>query len=164
MKKQLLTAGIISVVGLTGTLGVTSASAMSGERLGGENGMIAKIVERFNLEEEEVTGFFEEQRAERDSEREDRQDERLAEAAADGTLTEAQSDLIKEKTHELQAEREANMDSDLTREERRAQMQERRTALQAWAEKNDIPDEFVGQGHRHGGPNAGKGGKLTTTE
>jgi len=152
MKKQLLTAGIVSVVGLAGVGGLATVSAATDDEANGRDGMISQLVERFNLDETEVSAFFDEQRESREAEREAKQAERLSAAVEEGELTQTQVDLITEKRAEIKAEREEAKDADLSDEERKANMEENRAELEAWAEENDIPMSFIGHGGKHGGP------------
>jgi len=158
MKKQLVTAGIISAIGLTGAAGVSTASAMTGAQKGNRDQTTTQLAERFKLDENEVKSFFEEQQAGRQADREKQQAERLASAVKDGTLTQEQADLITKKTAENRAEHEADRNSDATREERQAERTEHQAEMKAWAAENGIPDSFMGQGPANGGQGHGPRG------
>ncbi len=76
---------------------------------------------------------------------------RLAQAVTDGTLTQAQADLIEAKAAELKATMEASRTADqaLTLAERKAKMDAQQTALKTWAATNNIPETYL---HFVGGP------------
>ncbi|HYH75482.1 MAG TPA: hypothetical protein VD735_06005 [Candidatus Saccharimonadales bacterium] len=158
LKKGLLVAGAVTSVGIAGLTGLGVASAAtstSGD--GGSSSLITKIAEKFNLSESDVQAVFDADRSEREAEREQHMEERLSQAVTDGDLTSAQKEAILAKYKTLQSEREADKDSmqDLTAEERKAAMEAERTALQTWADENDIPNEYlryVMGGGGHGGP------------
>lgn len=123
--------------------------------------LIERIASRFNLSTSDVQSVFDEDRKEHQAEMEQRFEERLSEAVANGTVTEEQKALILAKHEELQKEREANFESrkDMTPEERRADAEKHREEMKTWAEANNIPDEFVGPGMDGGmhGPGDGMG-------
>lgn len=108
--------------------------------------LIERIASRFNLSTSDVQSVFDEDRKEHQAEMEQRFEEKLSEAVSNGTITEKQKALILAKHEELQKEREADFEArkDMTPEERRADAEKHREEMKAWAEANNIPDEFVG--------------------
>lgn len=123
--------------------------------------LIERIASRFNLNKDDVQNVFNEDREARQAQMEQRFEERLSEAVTNGTITEEQKALILAKHEELQKEREANFEArkDMTPEERRADAEKHQEEMNAWAEANNIPDEFVGPGMDGGmhGPGHGDG-------
>jgi hypothetical protein len=125
--------------------------------------LVTAIATKFNLNAAEVQTVVDEtmqaEHAAREAQMQQAQAARLSAAVTAGKLTQAQADLITAKTAELRATMEANRiaNQSLTMEQRKAKMDEQRTALQAWATANNIPTEylhFVGGGKGmgvHGG-------------
>jgi len=115
--------------------------------------MVQKIAERFGLDENDVEAVFDEMHAEHHAELQMRFEERLDKAVEDGLITEEQKQLILDKHEELQAERQANMESfrNLTPEERQEKMAAQKAELDNWAQENGIDLELlVGPGMMHG--------------
>lgn len=159
MRKQLITAGIVTTVGLAGVTGVGMASAMT--NLNGSTDPFTNLVDaistKFNLNKDDVQKVFDEQRAAMQAERETQVKDKLAQLVKDGKLTQAQVDKINAKRAELQKEREAAKTSTdtKTREEMKTEMDAKRTELETWAKDNGISTEYlryVMGGGRHGGP------------
>ncbi len=158
MKKKLLIAATVATIGIGGlSMGVASAATDSS---GPRDGIVDKIATKFGLNKTEVQAVFDESRTEREAERLTNLQEKLAAAVKDGTLTQKQSDAILAKFKELQAAREANRDKfeSMTDEERKAAMEEARTAFEKWKTDNNIPDGFA-RLIRMGGPGHGFGGE-----
>ena len=153
LNKSLLVSGLATGAVVT-TL--AASSLVSAEQTGsnGQQNLIQKIAQRFNLNEDEVEAVFEENREERHAEFEQKFEEKLSGYVEDGKLTEEQKDKIIAKHKEMQEDREANREQfkNMTHEERHAAMEEKRSELEKWAEENDIPIEYMrfGHGHKHG--------------
>jgi HD superfamily phosphohydrolase len=150
IKKSLLVTGAVAAVGLTGATGIGVASAATDSPSAGlgTSSLIDRVAEKFNLNKEEVKTVFEEEHAERKAEMQQRQEERLDQAVADGKLTEEQKQKILAKLAEVRVQHEAAFESmkDKTPEERKALKQELHGELEdlrAWAEENDIPEEYL---------------------
>lgn len=142
MKKILTyTAIAVAVLGLCGiaTIGVQAEGI-------DENypPIIQNLAERFNLNIDEVKGFFDENRGER-------MQERLVEAG----VTEEQIEALQAKKEELREE--CGSLKDLSREERWAKMQERREEMKDWAEENGIDLSVLGGFGGRPGKGFGKG-------
>lgn len=127
--------------------------------------IIQRLVEKFNLDEAEVTKVLEEAREERQAEMQARFTERLDQAVSDGTITEEQKQLIVAKHEELEALRqeEAQNRGNYSPEEWQTKMQERREEMKSWAEENGIdlsvlmPEPGGMGGHRQGPRGEGMG-------
>jgi len=132
MKKAILISAItVGVLSLIGVLAVNRARA---DESFDYPPIIQKLVERFNLNTEEVQQVFDEVREERQEQGRARFEERLNQAVSDGRITEAQKEAILAKHAEMQAN-QAN----------------HRQEMQAWAEENGIDwPLFLGGGHRGG--------------
>jgi hypothetical protein len=144
IKKSVLIAGAVTGIGLAGItgLGVASAATNNDNK---PNGIIDKIATKFNLNKDEVAQVFEEDRAERETERQLQAEERLTQAVADGKLTEEQKQKILAKQAELKAEMESMREEfkNKTDEERRELKKQHHEQLQQWAEDNDIPQKYL---------------------
>lgn len=160
MKKQLITAGIATAVGVTSLagFGVANAATDTSNSTGPMSSLVDAIATKFNLNESEVQSVFDEQRTQMKAEREAEIKEKVAQLVTDGKITQAQADKINAKRAELKAEREANKDSSdtKTREAMKSEMEAKRTELKTWAEENDIDEQYlryvIGGHGRHGGP------------
>ena len=161
-KKIAVSMLVFSVI-LGGTVyGVNQTSAQ-------ENGMhdslIEKLVAKFNLNKDEVTQVFTEERGARraanDVERQKRLEEKLTLAVTSGEITNEQKQLILNKMAELQKERTANREAhaNLSAEERKTEMDEHKAELEKWASDNGIDLKYLmaGLGRGMGGERMGQG-------
>ena len=145
-KKILFPAIAIALLGIA-LLGTQYASA--DDVSNPQNTLVQKIASKFGLNQDEVQKVFDEARDEHQAEMQKKHEERLNQLVTDGKITEAQKTLLLNKHKELQAEREQNRDEwqNLTPEEKRSQMETRRTELETWAKENGINVEnFHGEG------------------
>lgn len=137
--KKILIVGLI-LVGLAGV--VTGADAFN-------QPVVDKLVERFNLNEDEVAGVFDEARQERRQEmqeqRQEHMEERLDEAVGDGVITADQKQALLNKRAEMQEKRE-----------------QLREEMRTWMDENGFDCETlapycVGYGGRGFGPGKVRG-------
>jgi hypothetical protein len=158
--------------------GISAAYAASDDSEKNQiSSLVTAIAAKFNLDKDEVRAVFDEQRKEMQAERETRMAEiqkkinqdfaaKLAQAVADGKLTQSQANLITDKRAELAATRatikpEMETQKEMTGEERAAQrekMQTRMEDLKSWAADNNIPEEYLpmlGGWGGHGGRGLG---------
>lgn len=158
MKKHILAAGVASVIGITGIGAGVAHAATTSSTEGPRASMVDAIASRFNLNKDEVEKVFDEQHEKMKSERDQQITDKVAQLVSDGKLTQTQADAINSKRAELAAQREANRDTlhDISADERKAKMEAQRTALEKWAEENNIADEYLryvtGHGKGLGGP------------
>lgn len=117
--------------------------------------MAQNIATRFNIDVNEVSAFFDEQREARRAERVAEVETKLDAAVSAGTLTAEQKELLVTKMEENRANREDMRD--LTPEERRTKAEEHRVEMQAWAENNGIDLSTLDLGR--GGPEGGRHGR-----
>lgn len=171
VKKSLAVAGVASgivLAGIAGT-GMVSAATDAGSANGSGNGvsnLVDKIASKFNLNKADVQAVFDEERAAREAEHQQRMGDRLTQAVKDGKITEDQKAKILAKLKEIKADMDANRDTmkDETAAERKAAMEAKRAELEKWASDNNISLEYLrmGMGHHghggHGGPGMGMGG------
>lgn len=130
-----MVAALVSVAGI----GVASAH---GGMFGPDSDVATKLAERFNLNADDVSAFFQEQQTARQADMEAKFEERLNQAVADGKITSEQKDAILAKHQEMQTNREANLEEfkNMTQEEHRAQMEAQRAEMQQWAKDNGLQD------------------------
>jgi len=157
MKKPLLIAGVVSTIGLAGLgAGVAHAATSTDSSDNPMSSLVDKIATKFNLNKDEVQALFDENRTEMEAKREEQVKSDLADLVKAGTITQTQADAITAKRAELQTQRESNKDSfkDLTADERKAKMEEERTALEAWAKEQGLDTKYLRyvMGHGPGGP------------
>lgn len=167
MRKQLITAGIVTTIGLAGVTGVGMASAMTNTNSTNPfTSLVDAIATKFNLNKADVQKVFDEQRAKMEAERETQIKDDLAQLVKDGKLTQAQVDKINAKRAELQKERDAARSSTdtKTRAEIKADMDAKRTELETWAKDNGIPTEYLRYVFGHGGGHMGGPGMMRSAD
>ncbi len=171
MKKHLVIAATAATIGIAGLgAGVAHAATNSDSTTSTSpmSGLVDKLASKFNLNKAEVQQVFDEQKATMNAERETKVKEAVAKLVTDKKITQAQADLINAKRESLEKERETNKDSftDLTQDERKAKMDEKKTALESWAKDNGIDTQYLryvmGGGHGHGGPGGPRSEKPST--
>ena len=153
IKKSLMVAGAIATIGAASTaIGVSAATTGSNSSSG--DGLVTKIAQKFNLNQDEVQKVFDEDRSTHEAEHKAKQEERLSQAVKDGKLTEDQKTKILAKAEEMKSQMEAHMDEmkDKTPEERKALMEKHRTDIEKWASDNGIPMEYLMFSHSKSGP------------
>ncbi len=162
IKKSLLVAGAVTSIGAAGFGGSTLVSAETDPSSNnGANSLVTKLAEKFNLKSEDIQAVFDEDRTAKDVERQAQVEKELTQAVTDGKLTAVQKDKIIAKQKELNAARTAEMtaNKDKTQEERKAEMDAKRTELEKWATENSIPAEYTKyvMGHGNKGLGGGRG-------
>lgn len=159
--KQLIVASIVGTIGMAGlaTAGIANAETSSSSSDNPMSSLVDKIASTFNLDKSKVQEAFDSERTERETQHEQQRAEKLQALVDAGTITKAQKTAIETKLKEMKAERETNKDSlkDLSEDERKAKMDEKREALDTWAEEQGIDlsklhGVFGGPGGGHGGP------------
>jgi competence protein ComGC len=113
----------------------------------GRNGVIERLIERFNLNKDEVNDELNQMQEERQAEMQTRHEERLQQAVEDGVITEAQKQALIDKQNEIQQKQ-----------------QQIRQEMQTWMEESGIDFEALheygcGAGLNMGGPGFGHGFK-----
>lgn len=169
MKKQLLIAGAMASIGIAGITGIGVANAeTSSTNSNPQTKLVEAIASKFNLNKDEVSKVFDEQRSAMEAERTAKADEALTQLVTDKKLTQAQADAIKAKRTEVQAARDADKPDraareSMTEEERKAEMEKRRSEMQTkrseletWAKEQGIDTQYLryvmGGGKHGGGP------------
>lgn len=98
--------------------------------------MIQKLVEKFNLNKDDVSKFVTEQKTVNQQERQKEFEDKLAQLVKDKKLTESQKTALVAKHNEMKANRQNIKDT--TREERQTKMKAEREAYEAWAKSQGI--------------------------
>jgi polyhydroxyalkanoate synthesis regulator phasin len=132
-KKILVVAMALSAAMVAGILGTGLIKA---EERNDYPSLVQKLVERFNLNADEVQEVFDEVREEKHQETEIRFEERLNQAIEEGKISQEQKELILAKREEMRQKQEEM--KDLSFEERQAAMEKHREEMESWAEENGI--------------------------
>ncbi|MBI3341652.1 hypothetical protein HY024_00855 [Candidatus Curtissbacteria bacterium] len=122
----------------TGALGAVQVYAQSSN--GAYPAIVQKLVDKFHLNPDEVKSVFDQNRQERTANRQQKLEDRLSQLVKDGKISQDQKQKILAKLKELQANRQANLQSakSMTPEQRKAAIQKERDDLKAWAQQNGI--------------------------
>jgi hypothetical protein len=104
--------------------------------------LVQRLVDRFNLNENEVNTVMNEFRSENQQQMQNRLEDKLDEGVQAGDITKEQKQLILEKHKTMQLERNNNIN--LSQEDRRQEMLENREELQKWADENGISMDYFG--------------------
>ena len=134
----------VMAVAVLGLCGIATISIQAEDIDENYPPIVQNLAERFNLNVDEVKGFFDQNRGER-------MQERLVEAG----VTEEQIEALQAKKEELREE--CGLLKDLSPEERWAKMQERREEMKGWAEENGIDLSVLGGLGGRPGKGLGKG-------
>lgn len=115
--------------------------------------IVQKISDKFGLKKEDVQAVFDQERSERRSTMEAKHEEQLAQYVKDGKITEAQKKLILEKRSEMEKNMKQSLEAlkNMTPDERKSQMEAKRTELEAWAKENGIDPTYLIGGMGRGG-------------
>lgn len=142
-------------VGSLATASIVGAETASNMSSDPQSSLIDKIASTFNIDKSKLQTVFDEDREAREAAREKEQAAKLQTLVDNGTITSAQKTVIEKKIAELKSQREANRDTmkDLTDDERKAKMDEERTALETWAKEQSL-DLSKLKGILCGGPGA----------
>jgi hypothetical protein len=104
-KKTLIVAlALVATVGL-GTLGLHKASSVNANDISSYHPWVSQLAERFNLDENEVSTFFSEQKQEKLEQMQGTKEEKLNQAVADGIITEGQKMALLERWQEMYAQK-----------------------------------------------------------
>lgn len=163
--KKIAVSVLVFSIALGAGYGINQTSAQG---MNGGSTLIDKLVAKFNLNKDEVTKVFDEnrieQRANMDAKRKATAEENLNAAVSKGELTAEKKQLILEKLTELEKEREVNRTAhqNLSVEERKTEMETHRAEMTKWASDNGIDVKYLmggfGRGLGHGeGAGHGKG-------
>jgi len=138
----------------------TQSYASIQENTDPESAIVEKIATKFGLNKNDVQKVFDEQKTEMHADMQKKNEERLSQLVADGKISETQKTLILNKQKEMQQEREVNRNfkSSKTQGDRKAEMEAKKSELDAWAKDNGIDSQYLRPafgGKGHGGPRMG---------
>ncbi len=142
IKKSLFVTGAVATIGLASLSGaalVAAESANPGDTLA------QKIAQKFNLNEAEVKAVIQENREEHKQEHKQQIEEELTQAVSDGKITEEQKTKLLAKLEEMHKNRQENKDElkDMTKGERRQQMETKKAEMKQWLKDNGIPEDIM---------------------
>lgn len=154
MNKKVLITGLTSAV-IIGSLW-TATRVAAQESIDSSRPMdtlALKIANKFGLNQSEVEAVLGEARQEHQQLRQAQMSQRLEQLVTEGKITQAQKELIEAKHQEMQAARLNQQEAwkSMTRQERQAQMEQKRSELKAWAEENGIDTSYLMMGGRQTG-------------
>lgn len=171
--KRIAATLVLGTLAIAGTIGAGSAFADESNK----ESLTQKIAARFSLSEDEVNSFFEEEKATRQAESAQKQEDKLTQLVTDGKITEDQKALLISKQEEMRTSMEENKGNqkadreemkNMTKEEReadreskKAEMEASRAEMESWLETNGIDKELLptlGMGGGHKGGHRGQGG------
>jgi len=171
-RKTKIIAGAFLALGLTaGTFSLVNASTTNG--VNPVSSLVNAIATKFNLKPADVQQVFNDQRAQMKVRMDQTFAQRLAQAVTNGTLTQAQADLITAKKVEVDAF-VASLKGK-TPAEIQAAMKTKMDSLKQWATANNIPNEYLMfggfggrgmggmRGHGMGRPNDNDADDATTS-
>ena len=140
LKKGVIAAAAVATVGVAGLTATQAVLAATDSTDNPESSLVDKLATKFGLNKSDVQAVFDEDHSEREAEHEAKAAERLQALVDDGTITAEQKTAIEAKIAEMKAERESERDSfkDLSADERKAKMEEKKAELDKWAEENGI--------------------------
>lgn len=117
--------------------------------------LVERLATAFGKNQDDVQAVFDQFHTDRQAERTAQYEAKLTEAVQNGSLTDAQKQLILAKHAELQAQRATEFETmrNLSSDERRALMQQRHDEMEAWASSNGIDESLLlmGEGPGRGG-------------
>jgi len=152
-KSKIALIGLGVAVGLgLGVTGYVSAADTTDSKF---PPMVQGLVEKFNLNEAEVTTYLETEREERRTEREATLTSALEKLVAEGKLTEEQKAAFLAKHDELQAKREALRGT--TGTDKRDQMQAFKAEMGSFLEAQGIDKDILPQLGQNGAGGRGQG-------
>lgn len=134
-KKIFFPALALAIIGA----GLIKTDLVSAQDMTGPNSLITAIAQKFNLNEVDVKAVFEEERSKREAERKAQMEHKLTQAVTDGKISEAQKTTILNKFQEMKNNRPNHTDfKNETPEQRKAQMDAKKTDMENWAKENGI--------------------------
>ncbi|MFC1710164.1 hypothetical protein ACFL0F_00695 [Patescibacteria group bacterium] len=156
MKGKITLIGL--AVALLATLGAVGVNSVSADDATTFPPAIQALVDRFNLNEDEVGDVLDEVRTQRHEERHAYMGERLDGLVSEGKLTQEQKDKLLSRMEEMRENHEGWQYED--KEERMEAARQRKEEMQSWAEAEGIDLEEVslrsGEGFKGGFGHEGK--------
>jgi flagellar biosynthesis GTPase FlhF len=145
MNKKILIPALAVAIGGGLLYTASNASAYFGWGNGEYPPIVEDMVEKFNLNEEEVKTYFDEQRQEHQQQMQQHKEERLNQAVEDGVISEEQKQALQDKWQEMW-------------QERQSEREQQREEMEAWFEEQGIDQDALMQYGGFGGRGFGKMG------
>lgn len=137
IKKKIIVSALVTVLTGMSLFGVTSAFAQDFDKQ--SSTLVQKIAERFNLNRDDVQKVFDEELAARHAEKQAHFEEKLTQAVTKGQINEAQKQAILVKFQEMKHNKpDKSQFSNMTDEQRRLAMEQKRTELDSWAKEQGL--------------------------
>lgn len=140
---------------------LATTNFVSAQNTTGSNSLVAAIAAKFNLNQSDVQAVFDEEHQKRETEMKQQMEAKLTQAVADGKITEAQKQAILKKFAEMKNNR-PNPDEfkNLTQEQRKAKMDEKKKEMETWANQNGIDLQTLQGLIGHAGKRFGPRGRM----
>lgn len=148
----LLVAGAASAAILLGG-GFAAQHAFAQASDSPESGLISLLATKFNLKQSDVQSVFDQYGKQRHEEMQQKETDRLTKAVTDGSLTQAQKDLIVTRQQEVKTKLDAlRADTSKSKDDRKAAMEAFRSEQEDWAKQNNIDMKWLAPpgGHHPG--------------
>lgn len=149
MKSKQILIPIIALTVLGGiTMGVSQTYAQTSNN--SFSPLVEKIAQSFGLDKTKVQSvvdqYQQEQKANREKQMQQKQEERLTTLVKDGKITEAQKQSILTELSALKKKYNPDLMKDMTMDQRKAQRQSMETELKTWANSQGIDISYVRPG------------------
>lgn len=106
--------------------------------------IIQRIAQRFNLSEADVKTVFEQERQEHQAQMKAELETRLTQAVTDGKINQEQKAAILNKFADMKADKvDPGQFKNLTKEQRKAEMDQKKADLEAWAKDSGLTLEVL---------------------
>lgn len=143
MKRGIFLTAVGAVLVVATVLGGSRVLAQNSS--GQYSSIIQKLAQRFNLNPADIQTVFNQDRADKQAQIQNRFSQTLDQTVKNGKLTDAQKQLILSKLQELKNNQQ-NL-KNMTPDQRKAALQKQRQDLQAWAQQNNIDMKYLFGGH-----------------
>lgn len=137
--KFAVTAGLIALAGLVAITGQVAFAESASKQA--HKSFADRLATKFNLDSKEVQQFFDENKQDNDTKREERVKNRLNQAVKDGKLTSDQEKLLLDKYQELKTFRASLKGK--SSDERKTAIANKKAETAKWLKDKGIPDEYA---------------------
>jgi hypothetical protein len=157
-KSALITTAVAATSLSLGGAGLVSAAGNSNTT--GGTSLVDKIAAKFNLNKSDVQAVFDQNHAEKQAQREQKDQDRLNQAVKDGALTQAQADHINQVHSQIKQIIGNTSRRDLSQDQKQ-QIKTQMDDLRQWAQQNNVNLSLLGHG-RHLGRGTGTQTQMQT--
>lgn len=106
--------------------------------------IIQRIAQRFNLNEADVKTVFEQEKEQHQAQMKAELETKLTQAVKDGKINEAQKTAILNKFADMKADKiDPGQFKNMTKEQRKAEMDQKKADMEAWAKENGLTIEVL---------------------